>query len=149
MATMPRSLSALLVHDEARVVAGRPDSLPPPAPVPDDVLPDELIPVELGGITRIVRRSHVLFVEAQGDYARLHTATGSHLIRVPLSTLQDRWAAAGFLRIHRSILVAMPHVDEVRVEAGRMRVRLGTRTLQVSRRHGRELRALLMQRRKA
>src|SRR5439155_24173547 len=35
---------------------------------------DETIPVELGGVTRFVRRSQVRFVEAQGDYARLHTA---------------------------------------------------------------------------
>ena len=86
----------------------------------------------------------MLYVEAQGDYARLHTATGSHLIRVPLSTLEERWAAAGFIRIHRSTLVALPHVDEVMMDAGRFHVRLGGRTLQVSRRHTRELRDLLV-----
>ena len=41
-------------------------------------------------------------MEAQGDYARLHTADGSHLVRVSLATLADRWADAGFVRIHRS-----------------------------------------------
>ena len=35
---------------------------------------EESIPVELGGVTRFVARSEVLYVEAQGDYARLHTA---------------------------------------------------------------------------
>ena len=34
------------------------------------------VPVELGGVTRFVRRSDVRYVEAQGDYARLHTADG-------------------------------------------------------------------------
>ena len=38
-------------------------------------------PVELGGVTRFVQRSQVRFVEAHGDYARLHTATSSHQSR--------------------------------------------------------------------
>ena len=101
---------------------------------------DETIAVELGGVIRFVQRSQVRYVEAQGDYARLHTATSSHLVRIPLTTLEERWAAAGFVRIHRSTLVALPHVDELRIEGGRCMVRLGDRLLQVSRRHTKELR---------
>lgn len=101
---------------------------------------DETIPVELAGVTRFVSRSQVRYVEAQGDYARLHTATGSHLVRVPLSALEERWADAGFLRIHRSTLVSLAHVDEVRITEGRCTVRLGTVELPVSRRHTPQLR---------
>lgn len=107
---------------------------------------DETIAVELAGVTRFVRRSHVRFVEAQGDYARLHTATDSHLLRTPLSVLEERWAEAGFVRIHRSTLVSLAHVDEVRVVDGRCTVRLGTDELLVSRRHTRALRDRLAQR---
>jgi DNA-binding LytR/AlgR family response regulator len=106
---------------------------------------DETIPVELGGITRFVRRSDVRYVEAQGDYARLHTATGSHLVRTPLSVLEERWSRAGFVRIHRSTLVALAHVEEVRVMDGRCSVRLGGIDLPVSRRHTRDLRERLAQ----
>jgi len=105
---------------------------------------DEVIPVELAGVTRFVQRSSVRYVEAQGDYARLHTATASHLVRIPLSTLEDRWHEAGFTRIHRSTLIALAHVDEMKVEAGRCSVRLGGDWLPVSRRHTRELRDLLV-----
>jgi DNA-binding LytR/AlgR family response regulator len=105
---------------------------------------DETIAVELGGIIRFVQRSQVRYVEAQGDYARLHTDTSSHLIRVPLTTLEERWASAGFVRIHRSTLVALPHVDEIRVDGGRCSVRLGDRELQVSRRHTKDLRDRLV-----
>jgi DNA-binding LytR/AlgR family response regulator len=105
---------------------------------------DETIAVELGGVTRFVQRSQVRYVEAQGDYARLHTASSSHLVRIPLTTLEERWADAGFVRIHRSTLVALQHVDEIRVDGGRCSVRLGGRTLQVSRRHTRELRDRLV-----
>ncbi len=105
---------------------------------------DEVIPVELAGVTRFVQRSAVRYVEAQGDYARLHTAIGSHLVRIPLSTLEARWRDAGFARIHRSTLIALAHVDEMKVESGRCSVRLGTVWLPVSRRHTRELRDLLV-----
>ena len=105
---------------------------------------DEVIAVELGGVTRFVQRSQVRYVEAHGDYARLHTATSSHLVRIPLTTLEERWAEAGFIRIHRSTLVALPHIDEVQMDGGRCLVRLGERTLQVSRRHTRQLRDRLV-----
>ena len=107
---------------------------------------DETIAVELGGVTRFINRSDVRYVEAQGDYARLHTADGSHLVRVPLTTLEQQWATAGFVRIHRSHLVALHHVDEMHVESGRWSVRLGDDVLAVSRRHTRDLRDTLVRR---
>ena len=108
---------------------------------------DETIPVELAGVTRFVSRSQVRYVEAQGDYTRLHTASGSHLVRVPLSALEERWADAGFVRIHRSTLVSLAHVDEVRMADGRCSVRMGAVELPVSRRHTHELRERLTHRR--
>lgn len=101
---------------------------------------DESIPVELGGVTRFVLRSQVRYASAQGDYARLHTADGSHLVRTPLSVLEERWAPAGFLRIHRSTVVNTAAIEEVRVEQGRVVVLVGGDELQVSRRHARTLR---------
>ncbi len=111
---------------------------------------DEQIPVALGGVTRFIARSDVRYVEAQGDYARLHTASGSHLLRTPLTTLAEEWAPAGFVRIHRSLLVNLAHVAEVRMDEGRCTVLVGgtpdPTPLQVSRRHTRELRDLLTRR---
>jgi DNA-binding LytR/AlgR family response regulator len=108
------------------------------------VAADETIAVELGGVTRFVRRSEVRYVLAHGDYVRLHTAVGGHLVRTSLSMLEERWAPAGFVRIHRSALVALAFVDEVRSDAGRCSVRLGDRLLPVSRRHSRMLRDRLV-----
>ena len=115
-------------------------------PSADQLSDDETIAVELGGVTRFINRSDVRFVEAQGDYARLHTGDGSHLVRVPLTTLEEQWAGAGFVRIHRSHLVALHHVDEMHVESGRWTVRLGDDVLAVSRRHTRDLRDTLVRR---
>ncbi|MFV0137352.1 LytR/AlgR family response regulator transcription factor [Streptomyces sp. HMX87] len=104
------------------------------------------IPVELGGVTRFVAVDDITHVEAQGDYARLHTDKGSHLVRIPLSTLEERWRSRGFVRIHRRHLVALRHIGELRLDAGTVSVLIGTEELQVSRRHARELRDLLMRR---
>ncbi|MEC4572837.1 LytR/AlgR family response regulator transcription factor [Streptomyces virginiae] len=104
----------------------------------------EQIAVELGGITRFVAIADIAYVEAQGDYARLHTDEGSHLVRIPLSTLEERWGARGFVRIHRRHLVALARIDELRLDSGSTTVRVGAAELQVSRRHSRELRDLLM-----
>jgi DNA-binding LytR/AlgR family response regulator len=112
---------------------------------PTDSSEDETIPVELGGVTRFVQRSDIRFVEAQGDYARLHTAEGSHLVRVPLTVLEERWGPAGFVRIHRSHLVSVTHIVQIRTDSGRCTVEVsGGDVLQVSRRHTRELRDRLI-----
>jgi DNA-binding LytR/AlgR family response regulator len=109
---------------------------------------EEHISVELGGLTRLVAVDDITHVEAQGDYARLHTGEGSHLVRIPLSTLEERWRSRGFVRIHRRHLVAVGHIGELRLAAGSASVRVGAAELQVSRRHARELRDLLMRRTK-
>jgi DNA-binding LytR/AlgR family response regulator len=106
----------------------------------------ETIPVELGGVTRFVASTDVRYVEAQGDYARLHTSSGSHLVRIPLAVLEDRWGAAGFVRVHRSHLVSVKHIDELHLDSGRCTVRIGDTEIPVSRRHTRELRDLLVRR---
>lgn len=109
---------------------------------------DEVIPVELAGTTKLVPRSSVRYVEAQGDYARLYTNDGSHLVRVPLAQLEERWADAGFIRIHRSYLVALPLVTELRMSSSGYTVVLGTgaeaKELPVSRRHTRDLKDRLV-----
>jgi DNA-binding LytR/AlgR family response regulator len=92
---------------------------------------DDQIAVELGGVTRFVSRGDVRYVEAHGDYARLHTASGTHLLRVPLTSLEDEWREAGFVRIHRSLLVALAHVEEVHTGEGRCTVVVGGEELGV------------------
>jgi DNA-binding LytR/AlgR family response regulator len=112
-------------------------------PVKND---DEVIPVELAGTTKLIPRSSVRWVEAQGDYARLFTAEGSHLVRIPLAQLEERWEKAGFVRIHRSFLVALQLITELRMGQGGYQVVIGNdeKVLPVSRRHTRELKDRLV-----
>jgi len=102
------------------------------------------IPVELAGVTKLLPRSSVRWVEAQGDYARLHTADASHLVRVPLATLAERWSDAGFVRVHRSYLVQLRLITELRLINGGYVVIIDGHELPVSRRHTRELKDRLV-----
>ena len=74
-----------------------------------------------------------------------HRRQDSHLLRAPLTQLEQDWADAGFVRIHRSILIA---TGVRRRGPRRRRPVLGGRSAATSsrssRRHTRELRDLLV-----
>ncbi|WP_436493071.1 LytR/AlgR family response regulator transcription factor [Actinokineospora sp. HUAS TT18] len=116
-----------------------------PSAVPES-RDDEVIPVELAGTTKLVSRAAVRWVEAQGDYARLYTSDGSHLVRIPLAQLEERWEKAGFVRIHRSYLVPLSLITELRMGGSGYSVVIGheEKILPVSRRHTRELKDRLV-----
>lgn len=113
--------------------------------------PSDTITVELGGVTRFVARPSVTYAEAQGDYVRLYVLDGSsHLIRTPLGALAEDWDAAGFVRIHRSTVINLAHVREVRTAGGHCSIVVphGDKLveLQVARRHVRVVRERIQNR---
>jgi DNA-binding LytR/AlgR family response regulator len=127
-----------LLHLLTRIAARR-------APVSGVDDPFDTIAIERGGRTFFVARSEVLWVSSAGDYVRLHTADGgSHLVRMPISMLEERWSPFGFARIHRSYLVALGSIREIRSEGARTTILVSEFELPVSRRHLRDLRERLV-----
>jgi DNA-binding LytR/AlgR family response regulator len=135
-ARMDRAVQRVISKLRGDGLTGEQD--PTSGPEPAD---EEVIPVELAGTTKLIPRSAVRWVEAQGDYARLFTAEGSHLVRIPLAQLEERWEKAGFVRIHRSYLVPINLITELQLGGNGYHVVIGEeeRKLPVSRRHTREL----------
>jgi DNA-binding LytR/AlgR family response regulator len=116
-----------------------------PKPVPERVDTLSALPVESAGRTRYVQRSEVRFSEAQGDYVKLHTPSGVHLVRMPISRLEENWEDAGFMRTHRGFLVALDAIRELRSDStGGLLAHTDLGDVPVSRRHARELRERLL-----
>jgi DNA-binding LytR/AlgR family response regulator len=67
-----------------------------------------------GGGTRLLARSSILFLQAHGDYVRVASDDGRYLLRARLTDLEERWAAAGFVRVHRGFVVNLRRAVEVR-----------------------------------
>jgi len=75
---------------------------------------EEIIPISIGDRVVRVARSQIWRVEADGDYVWLHTPKQRYLLRESLDRLEERWTGHGFIRIHRSHMVFLPLVTELR-----------------------------------
>ena len=73
----------------------------------------ERIMVRSSGKITFVKVADLDWLEASGNYVRLHTARGSHLIRETLSNLESRLDPRQFVRIHRSTIVNLDRVKEM------------------------------------
>lgn len=65
-----------------------------------------------------VPMSEVTWIEASGNYACFHVATSRHLVRTTLATLETELDPAHFARVHRSAIVRLDCVRELRVLPG-------------------------------
>jgi DNA-binding LytR/AlgR family response regulator len=112
----------------------------------EDVQPVEKIAVVAGGGTELLDFDQVHYVQADGDYSRVHTYDRSYLSTASLGELEEKLGAR-FARIHRSYIVNLAKVAGVRRAApDRFRLQLADaeRTeLDVARRQSRQLRERL------
>jgi two-component system, LytTR family, response regulator len=132
-------LRSLLGADPGAVTA-------PPALGPDTGRLDRIV-VRAGERTRLIPAETVDWVEADGVYARIHAAKEQFLIRVPMHEMEARLDPRRFVRIHRSTIVNLDRVAELReLWRGEYAVVLhdGTR-LKLSRSRKSQLEALLGQ----
>ena len=105
--------------------------------------PVEKIPVVASGGAELLDFDQIHYVQADGDYSRVHTYDRSYLSTASLGELDERLGGR-FARIHRSYLVNLAKVAGVRrVSPDRIRLELADadRTeLDVARRQAREIR---------
>ncbi|HEX5727601.1 MAG TPA: LytTR family DNA-binding domain-containing protein [Longimicrobiaceae bacterium] len=69
--------------------------------------------VAFGGRIVLLRVGDVDWVQAEGNYVRLHVGERSCLIRETLRNLAERLDPRQFLRIHRSTIVNLERVQEI------------------------------------
>ena len=73
---------------------------------------DRLV-IREGGTVVFLRPDEVDWIEAAGNYVRVHAGRERHLVRSTLSSMEDRLAPHGFLRASRSALVNLARVRKV------------------------------------
>lgn len=66
------------------------------------------------GRTLLVEVGAIRWIEASDNYVRLHTAEGAHLSRRTMRDLEELLDPQRFARIHRSTIVALAEVQEIR-----------------------------------
>ena len=73
---------------------------------------DRLV-VKSGGRVFFLRTDDIEWVEAAGNYVRLHLAADSHLFRETMNNMESRLDGQRFVRIHRSRIVNTDRIKEL------------------------------------
>jgi two-component system LytT family response regulator len=61
----------------------------------------------------LLKVDEIDFIEADGNYAKLHVGRKTHLLREKMNDLEGRLDPAKFVRIHRSIIVNLDRIKEL------------------------------------
>lgn len=80
--------------------------------VPSTISVEQLV-LKVGGALLFVKPADIVWIEAQGDFVKVQAGEKNHLARETLQNLELKLDASKFLRIHRSFLVNLDHVDRV------------------------------------
>jgi two-component system LytT family response regulator len=76
------------------------------------------IVVKVDGKHVFVPVTELRWIQAEGDYARLHLSKRSYLIRERMNTVESKLDPARFIRIHRSTIVNLDHILEAHTGVG-------------------------------
>ena len=102
-----RRLVALV--DEIRQRDRLPTQFEPPGPP----YPERL-PIRTAAGVIVIPVAEIGWVEAAGDYLRIHTGEQSYVTRCTMTALESRLDPARFVRVHRSTLVNLAYVRELK-----------------------------------
>jgi two-component system LytT family response regulator len=74
----------------------------------------ERILIKSGSRIIFLRKGLIEWVEAQGDYVKFHIGKESHMLRETMTAAAEHLDPNRFVRIHRSRIVNLDHVREIR-----------------------------------
>ncbi|MEP7347717.1 MAG: LytTR family DNA-binding domain-containing protein [Gemmatimonadaceae bacterium] len=115
--TLTRTLSSMADDRRAdQSPAGELDIIAAPAGASPAPLPQR-IGVRTGSKVAVIEVDTIDWVEALGDYARVHVGKGAHVVSQRMHALEQMLEAGGFVRIHRSLIVHLKRVRELHRES--------------------------------
>ena len=120
--TLQRTLASM-AHDRRAAAgaefAGEPADEPPAASDHADVraVGPRRLGVRIGARVVLVEVDDVDWVEADGDYARIHVGRQRYVVAQRMHTLERLLEAGPFLRVHRSVIVNLRRVRALHRDA--------------------------------
>ena len=114
--SIARGVSDPKLEESPRVVEPGADilTLHPPAPPEERVA---RLAIREIGRTYFIAVSAIDWIEGADYYAKLHVGGRVHLLREPLRSLEQRLDPTRFARVHRSAIVNLARIREIRVAA--------------------------------
>jgi DNA-binding LytR/AlgR family response regulator len=67
--------------------------------------------VKDNGILKRISIDDILFLEAMGDYVKVHTPQKFHVVHATLKSIEEKLPSTKFIRVHRSYIVAINKID--------------------------------------
>jgi DNA-binding LytR/AlgR family response regulator len=69
--------------------------------------------VKDNGILKRIAIDDILFLEAMGDYVKVHTLQKFHVVHATLKSIEEKLPSSKFIRVHRSFIVAINKIDYI------------------------------------
>lgn len=71
----------------------------------------EFVFIKDNGVLKKLSVDDILYLEAMGDYVKVHTAQRFHVLHSTLKAIEEKLPTTRFLRVHRSYIVALNKID--------------------------------------
>jgi DNA-binding LytR/AlgR family response regulator len=69
--------------------------------------------VKDNGVLKRISIEDILFLEAMGDYVKVHTLQKFHVVHATLKSIEEKLPVSKFVRVHRSYIVAINKIDYI------------------------------------
>lgn len=67
--------------------------------------------VKDNGVLKRISIDDIMFLEAMGDYVKVHTSQKFHVVHATLKSIEEKVPTSKFVRVHRSYIVAINKID--------------------------------------
>lgn len=69
--------------------------------------------VKDNGVLKRVNVDDILFLEAMGDYVKVHTSQKFHVLHSTLKAIEEKLPPSKFIRVHRSYIISINKIDSI------------------------------------
>lgn len=73
----------------------------------------DFIFIKDNGLLKKINIEDILFLEAMGDYVKVHTPQKFHVVHSTLKAIEEKLPENKFVRVHRSYIVALSKIDYI------------------------------------